>query len=48
MEPQKNLNSQSNFDKKCTKLEESPSLNSDYAIKLNLSKQYDIGTKTDI
>ena len=23
-------------------------MNSDYAIKLNLSKQYDIGTKTDV
>ena len=46
MEIQKTLNSQSHFEKE--KLEESGSLTSDYTTKLQSSKQYDKGTKTEI
>ena len=46
MEIQKTLNSQSHFEKE--KLEESGSLTSDYAIKLQSSRHYGTGTETEI
>ena len=47
METQKTPNSQNNPEKE-KQLEESRSLTSDYTTKLQSSKQYDTGTKTDI
>ena len=51
MESQKTLNCQSNLEenkeKKTTKLEESHSPTSNYTSKLQLTKQYGTGTKTD-
>ena len=41
-------NSQSNFEKKKMELEESTFLTSDYTSKLELSRQYGTGTKTEI
>ena len=46
METQKTPNSQSNLEKE--ELEESTSLTSDYTIKLQSSRQYSTGTKTEI
>ena len=48
METQKTLNSQSNLEKGKMELEESGSLTSDYTTKLQSSKQYGTGTKTEI
>ena len=48
METQKTLNSQSNLEEKKTGLEESDSLTSDYTTKLQSSRQYGTGTKTEI
>ena len=42
------LNSQSNLEGKKTELEESDSLTSDYTRKLQSSRQYGAGTKTEI
>ena len=47
METQKAPNSQSSLQGKKTLLEESDSLTSDYTTKLQQSRQYGIGTKTD-
>ena len=46
METQKTLKSQSNLEKE-KQLEESHSLTSDYTTKLQSSKQYGTGTKTE-
>ena len=48
METQKVLNSQSSLEKEKIELEESTSLSSDYTAKLQLSRQHDAGTKTEI
>ena len=48
METQKILNSQSKSWERKTELEESGSLASDYTTKLQSTKQYDTGTKTEI
>ena len=48
METQKTLNSQSNVEKKREKAEESGSLTSGTTTKPQLSKLYDIHTKTEI
>ena len=53
MATQKTPNSQSNLEKKTkqkqkTELEESESLTSDYTTKLQQSRQYGTGTKTEI
>jgi len=47
METQKTLNSQSNLEKE-KQLEESGSLTSNYTTKLQKSREYGTGTKTDI
>ena len=47
IEPQRTLNSQSNLEKKSTKLEVSCSLNSFYTTKLQQSKQHGTGTKAN-
>ena len=44
----KNSNSQSNLEKRRTKLEESTCLTSEYATKLQSLRQYGTGTKTEI
>ena len=46
METQKTMNSQSSLEKKKMELEESGSLTSDYAAKLQSSRQYGTGKKT--
>ena len=48
MEIQKTLNSQSNLEKKRMKLEELTCLTSDYTTKLQSSRQYVTGTRTEI
>ena len=48
LEIQNTLNSQSNFEKKRMELEESTYLTSDYTTKLQSSRQYGTGTKTEI
>ena len=48
METQKTLNSQSNPEKEKMQLKESGSPTLDYTTKVQPSKQYDHGTKTDI
>ena len=48
METQKTPNSQSNLEGKKTELVESGSLTSDYTTKLQYSRQYGTGTKTEI
>ena len=48
METQKTPNSQSNFEGKKMELEESDSLTLDYTTKLQYSRQYDIGTTTEV
>ena len=48
METQKTLNSQSNLEKEKMELEESTFLTSDYTTKLQSSRQYGTGTKTEI
>ena len=47
-ETQETLNSQSHLGKEKTELEESTFLTSDYTTKLQSSRQYDTGTKTEI
>ena len=47
MEIQNTLNSQSKFEKKRMDLEESICLTSDYTTKLQSSRQYDTGMKTE-
>jgi len=47
METQKALNSQSNLEKRRMELEESTYLTSDYITKLQSSRQYGTGTKTE-
>ena len=48
METQKTPNSQSSLEKERMELEKSTFLTSDYTTKLQSSRQYDTGTKTDI
>ena len=48
METQKTPNSQSNLEENKTELEESDSLISEYTTKLQQSRQYGTGTKTEI
>ena len=48
METQKTLNSQSSLEKRRMEMEESIFLTSDYTTKLQLSRQYGTGTKTEI
>ena len=49
METQKTLNSRSNLEEeKWSWKNQAPSLTSDYTTKLQSSKQYDTGTKTEI
>ena len=48
METQKTPNSQSSLEKEEMELEESIFLTSDYTTKLQLSRQYGTGTKTEI
>ena len=48
METQKTPNSQSSLEKKRMELEESTFLTSDYTTKLQSSRQYRTGTKTEI
>ena len=48
METQKTQNSQSNLEKEKKKLEESGSWTSDYTTKLQYSREYGTGTKTEI
>ena len=48
METQKTLNSQSSLEKSRMELEESPFLTSDYTTKLQSSRQYGTGIKTEI
>ena len=48
METQKTLNNQSIREGKKTEVEESDSLTSDYTTKLQSSRQYGTGTKTEI
>ena len=48
METQKTPNSQRNLEGKKTELEESDSLTSDYTTKLQESRQYGTGTKTEM
>ena len=47
METQKTSNSQSSLERKKTELEESDSLTSGYTTKLQQSRQYATGTKTE-
>ena len=47
MEKQKTPNSQSSLEGKKVELEESDSLTSDYTTKLQQSRQYGTGTKTE-
>ena len=48
METQKTLNSQSSLEKRRMEMEESIFLTSDYTTKLQSSRQYGTGTKTEI